>query len=112
MRPIDGNELQNRIQRRRDLAALNEDEEIVRAIDSILVLLSTSVTLDYVPVIHAQWECLGTIVCAGALKLRCTHCKQTFAFRLGVEENKPEYCLHCGAKMDKESTPADMFDEY
>ena len=108
MRPIDGNELRNRIQRRRDLAALNEDEEIVRAIDSILVLLSTSVTLDYVPVIHAQWE-----YCCHFRHTdyyRCSHCGRTYE----IHDNT-KYCQHCGAKMDKESTSADMadmFDEY
>lgn len=77
--------------------------ELIRRIDALEIVKRTSgdyvtafleikhlPTIDAEPVIHAAWKpdfCLSLIT--------CTHCKHSENYGA-----KPNYCPHCGAKMD------------
>lgn len=67
----------------------------VCCIDEIIGEIDSEPAVDVEPVIHGEWEYIGTDKTGNVF--RCSNC----ASRIGLDK-ETDYCPNCGAKMDLE----------
>lgn len=66
-------------------------------VENIIRLIKQQVTVDVAPVVHGEWEYIGTDTDKMEHVFRCSNC----ANRIGLDK-ETDYCPNCGAKMDLE----------
>lgn len=70
-------------------------------VKGVIDVIDKSPTVDAEPVRHGQWVEMyqEEVMFEGVYK--CSHCGEMYSFTDGTpEDNKYNYCPHCGAKMD------------
>lgn len=98
MRPIDADALELRIAEFEAFTGIR--------LDAVHDFVSSEPTVDAVPVIHGKWIADESTYTDGFVQ--CSVCKTTYfaddLYWVGEKAHSelPNYCPHCGAKMDAE----------
>ena len=95
VRLIDANEVMQRNEEAFRKAQANPAENLVSVIQyhTVKEMVSSSPTVDAVPVVHGQWIETPSF----APEYECSECGQSYEW---WEVSEAHYCPNCGAKMD------------